>query len=71
MLKAAGQSAPNVLPVLEINPEHALVKRVQSATDESFSEWANLLFEQAMLADGAQLPDPTAFVRRVNHLLLG
>ncbi len=71
MLKAAGQAAPNVLPVLEINPEHALVKRVQSATDESFSEWANLLFEQAMLADGAQLPDPTAFVRRVNHLLLG
>ena len=71
MLKAAGQAAPNVLPVLEINPEHALVKRVQSASDESFSEWANLLFEQAMLADGAQLPDPTAFVRRVNHLLLG
>ena len=71
MLKAAGQAAPNVLPVLEINPEHALVKRVQSATDESFNEWANLLFEQALLADGAQLPDPTAFVRRVNHLLLG
>ena len=71
MLKAAGQAAPNVLPVLEINPEHALVKRVQSTSDESFSEWANLLFEQAMLADGAQLPDPTAFVRRVNHLLLG
>lgn len=71
MLKAAGQAAPNVLPVLEINPEHALVKRVQSATEESFNEWANLLFEQALLADGAQLPDPTAFVRRVNHLLLG
>ena len=71
MLKAAGQAAPNVLPVLEINPEHALVKRIQSATDESFGEWANLLFEQAMLADGAQLPDPTAFVRRVNNLLLG
>ncbi len=71
MLKAAGQAAPNVLPVLEINPEHALVKRVQSVTDDSFDEWANLLFEQAMLADGAQLPDPTAFVRRVNQLLLG
>jgi molecular chaperone HtpG len=40
-------------------------------TDDSFGEWANLLFEQAMLADGAQLPDPTAFVRRVNQLLLG
>jgi len=71
MLKAAGQAAPNVLPVLEINPEHALVKRIQSVTDDSFGEWANLLFEQAMLADGAQLPDPTAFVRRVNQLLLG
>ena len=71
MLKAAGQAAPNVLPVLEINPEHALVKRVQSVTDDSFDDWANLLFEQAMLADGAQLPDPTAFVRRVNQLLLG
>lgn len=71
MLKAAGQAAPNVLPVLEINPEHALVKRVQSATDDGFAEWANLLFEQAMLADGAQLPDPTAFVSRVNRLLLG
>ena len=71
MLKAAGQAAPNVLPVLEINPEHALVKRMQSVTDDSFGEWANLLFEQAMLADGAQLPDPTAFVRRVNQLLLG
>jgi molecular chaperone HtpG len=71
MLKAAGQAAPNVLPVLEINPEHALVKRIHSVTDDSFGEWANLLFEQAMLADGAQLPDPTAFVRRVNQLLLG
>jgi molecular chaperone HtpG len=71
MLKAAGQEAPNVLPVLEINPEHDLVKRVQSASDASFNDWASLLFEQALLADGASLPDPTAFVRRVNHLLLG
>jgi molecular chaperone HtpG len=70
MLKAAGQEAPNILPVLEINPEHALVKRVQSASDESFNDWASLLFEQALLADGSTLPDPTAFVRRVNQLLL-
>lgn len=71
MLKAAGQEAPSILPVLEINPEHALVKRVQSASDESFNDWASLLFEQALLADGSSLPDPTAFVRRVNQLLLG
>lgn len=71
MLKAAGQEAPNVLPVLEINPEHALVARVQAASDETFADWAALLFEQAMLADGSQLPDPSAFVKRVNQLLLG
>jgi molecular chaperone HtpG len=70
MLKAAGQEAPSILPVLEINPEHALVKRVQSASDASFNDWASLLFEQALLADGSSLPDPTAFVRRVNQLLL-
>lgn len=70
MLKAAGQEAPNVLPVLEINPEHPLVKRVQSASDDAFADWAALLLEQAMLADGSQLPDPAAFVRRVNQMLL-
>lgn len=71
MLKAAGQEAPNVLPVLEINPEHPLVARVQSASDDAFADWASLLLEQAMLADGSQLQDPAAFVRRVNQLLLG
>ncbi len=71
MLKAAGQEAPNVLPVLEVNPEHPLVARVQAASDETFADWAALLFEQAMLADGSQLPDPSAFVKRVNQLLLG
>ncbi len=70
MLKAAGQEAPNVLPALEINPEHPLVARVQAASDETFGDWASLLFEQAMLADGSQLPDPSAFVKRVNQLLL-
>ena len=71
MLKAAGQEAPSVLPALEINPEHPLVVRVQSASDETFDDWASLLFEQAMLADGSQLADPSAFVKRVNQLLLG
>ena len=71
LLKQAGQAAPNVLPVLEINPEHPLVQRVQSAEDPQFDDWAHLLLDQAMLADGSHLPDPTAYVRRVNKLLLG
>ena len=71
LLKQAGQAAPNVLPVLEINPEHPLVQRIQSAAEAQFDDWAHLLLDQAMLADGSQLPDPTAYVRRVNKLLLG
>jgi len=70
MLKAAGQNAPTIKPVLEINPEHPLVARVRDAQDADFDQWALLLLEQAMLAEGAQLPDPAAFVRRVNRLLL-
>ena len=70
MLKAAGQEAPNVLPVLEINPEHGLVKRLQAVSEEAFADWANLLLDQALLADGSQLPDPSAFVKRINQLLL-
>jgi len=71
MLKAAGQEAPSVKPVLEINPDHPLVARVRDAQDADFEQWAQLLLEQAMLAEGAQLPDPAAFVRRMNGLLLG
>ena len=70
MLKAAGQDAPNVLPVLEINPEHGLVKRLQAVSEEAFADWASLLLDQALLADGSQLPDPSAFVKRINQLLL-
>jgi len=70
MLKAAGQEAPSVKPTLEINPEHALVARVRDAGDEDFPQWAELLLDQAMLAEGAQLSDPAAFVKRMNALLL-
>ena len=52
MLQAAGQEAPEVKPILEINPEHALIAKVQAADDEAFGEWAQLLLEQAMLAEG-------------------
>ena len=70
MLKAAGQDAPSILPVLEINPEHALVQKLNGVSDESFDDWASILLDQALLADGSQLPDPTAFVKRINQLLL-
>jgi molecular chaperone HtpG len=69
LLKAAGQKAPTIVPVLEINPKHALVKRLESESDEKLPEWASLLFDEAMLAEGAQLPDPAAFVRRLNSLV--
>ncbi len=71
MLKAAGQDAPEVKPILEVNPQHALVKRLEAQTDDSFGDWAELLLDQAMLAEGAALKDPAAFVKRVNALLLG
>ncbi|RPJ13820.1 MAG: molecular chaperone HtpG, partial [Deltaproteobacteria bacterium] len=70
LLKAAGQAAPTVKPTLEINPSHALVTRLNSESDEDrFADWANLLLEQALLAEGGQLDDPASFVRRLNGLL--
>ena len=71
LLKAAGQKAPTVVPILEINPKHPLVKRVEGEPDERLPEWANLLFDEALLAEGAQLTDPAAFVRRLNALMFG
>jgi molecular chaperone HtpG len=70
LLRSAGQQAPTVLPILEINPDHSLIKRIEQASDEQFDDWAALLLDQAMLADGAQLADPVGFVKRMNALLL-
>ncbi|MDE2288242.1 MAG: molecular chaperone HtpG [Burkholderiales bacterium] len=70
LLKAAGQKAPNFKPILEINPEHALVRRL-SADDSQLADWSHLLFDQALLAEGGSLEDPAAFVKRTNALLLG
>lgn len=70
MLKAAGQQTPESKPILEINPEHALVARINEAKDEAFDEWAQLLLDQALLAEGAQLEDAAGFVKRLNKLLL-
>ncbi len=72
LLKQAGQQAPKSLPILEINPEHALVKRLDSPEgSERFDDLANILFDQAWLAEGGQLEDPAAYVQRVNRLLVG
>ena len=74
LLKQAGQNAPSVKPVLEINPKHAFITRLESAQlidDEGlFDQWCHLLFDQALLAEGGQLEDPAAYVKRVNQLLL-
>ena len=70
MLKAAGQDAPSTKPILEINPEHPLVLKLKY-DDIAFDEWANLLFDQALLAEGGHLSDPASFVKRMNKMLLG
>lgn len=71
ILQAAGQQVPGSKPVFEINPEHALIKRLHDIQDDSrFSEWVTMLFEQAVLAEGGQLDNPADFVSRVNKLLL-
>ena len=68
MLKQAGQDAPQSQPILEINAAHALIKRLDSSAH--FDDLAHILFDQALLAEGGQLEDPAAYVRRVNSLLL-
>ncbi len=69
MLKASGQSVPPSAPILELNPHHPLVQRLQ-AESANLADWSALLLEQAILAEGGQLEDPASFVRRVNALLL-
>jgi molecular chaperone HtpG len=70
MLKAAGQDVPVAPPILELNGGHPLVQRLRTH-DARLADWARLLLEQAVLADGGQLEDPAAYVKRVNDLLLG
>jgi molecular chaperone HtpG len=70
LMKAAGQKGAATKPILEINPQHSLVVRLKAETDDArFSDWAHLLFEQALLTEGGQLEDPASFVRRLNGLL--
>ena len=69
ILKAAGQKAPSSKPILEINPNHLAVQRLKYE-ETRFSDWANLLLEQATLAEGGTLEDPAGFVKRINDLML-
>jgi molecular chaperone HtpG len=69
MLKAAGQRLPDSKPILEINPKHPFVLRLK-AEDKRFDDWAAVLLDQAILAEGGQLDDPATFVKRVNQLML-
>jgi len=68
MLKQAGQSVPEVKPILEVNAQHPLVKKLESG--EHFDDLAHILFDQALLAEGGMPNDPAAYVRRVNALLV-
>jgi molecular chaperone HtpG len=68
VLEAAGQQAPAGKPVLELNVDHHLVKYLGGRSDQDFGPLALLVYEQALLAEGAQLPDPGGFVQRLNQL---
>jgi len=71
LLRAAGQKVEASRPILEINPSHPLVQRLADEADgERFDGWSHVLFDQAMLAEGGQLENPAAFVRRLNELML-
>lgn len=71
ILQAAGQKMPEIKPIFEINPEHKLIKGLHDIQDDSLFElWVNMLFEQALLAEGGQLDNPADFVNRVNQLLM-
>ncbi len=70
ILKAAGQNAPETKPILEINPNHKLVKRLEGeAVDDLFADLAHVLFDQALLAEGGTLDDPVSFLKRMNSLI--
>ena len=68
MLKQAGQPVPDMKPILEVNADHALVKKLEGSAH--FDDLAQILFDQALLAEGGLPEDPAAYVKRVNALLV-
>ncbi|GHC18356.1 chaperone protein HtpG [Kushneria pakistanensis] len=69
LMEAAGQPVPEVKPILEFNPDHALISRLEGSNGEAFTDLAHVLFDQAVIAEGGQLDDPAAYVRRLNAML--
>jgi len=71
MLKQAGQPAPEVQPILEVNAQHPLAKKLEASIDDAqFNDLAHILFDQALLSEGGLPDDPAAYVRRINALLV-
>ncbi|MBI2970344.1 MAG: molecular chaperone HtpG [Gammaproteobacteria bacterium] len=71
ILQATGQEFSTTRPILEINPRHPLIRRLLSVQDaDRFADWSHVVFDQALLSEGGQLPDVSGFVRRLNNLLL-
>ena len=73
MLKMMGQNAPEIKPILEINPQHPMLKKMELLPNEGghFDDYASVLFDEALLAEGGQIEDPAGFVRKINRLMLG
>ena len=71
IMEAAGQEVPDSKPILEVNPQHPLVAKLDGEADEDrFADLASIIFDQASLAEGGQLEDPAAYVGRLNKLLI-
>lgn len=71
ILKASGQEIPSSKPILEINPDHPIVKKIDNETNEDlFADWSHILFDQALLSEGSQLEDPATFVNKLNNLIV-
>lgn len=71
ILKAAGQNTPDNKPILEINPEHKLIEKLKKFEGTAdFDEYTSVIFDQAMLSEGAQLDDPVDFVKKINRFLV-
>ncbi|MCH8976754.1 MAG: molecular chaperone HtpG, partial [Proteobacteria bacterium] len=70
ILQASGQDVPMSKPILEINIDHPVVKKLGEAEDEQFEDWSLILFDQALLSEGGELEDPAGFVHRLNNMFM-
>jgi len=71
IMQAAGQEAPKSKPILELNPNHEIIKQLKNTSDDKkFSDYAHLLLDQAILSEGGYLKNPANFIKRINHLMI-